>query len=153
VPGCLLLAPALILASSLSPYVGLKTVPTLSMFSNLRTEGERPNHLFMPARLKVFGYQDDLVEVVEANHPAFERLQRQGLLLPWFEFNRQLHRVGAAMPPRRPLVVRYVRGGEEHVVRREPGSDGSDLEPIPWHLDKLLRFRAIDKEGPNRARW
>lgn len=142
-----LVVPVLIALHSLSPYFGLKTVPTLSMFSNLRTEGDRPNHLFMPASLKVFGYQDDLVEVLATNHSGLRHLERRGLLLPWFEFNRRLHGI------RKPFYVKYLRGGKEYELQRQSRVDNSQLEPIPWYLQKLLRFREVDKEGPMRSRW
>ena len=32
---------------ALSPYIGLRTYPALAMFSNLRTEGNRPNHFLL----------------------------------------------------------------------------------------------------------
>ena len=67
-PGRLALAPALlifpvlVLFHGFSPYLGLRTVPAFSMYSNLRTEGGLTNHWFMPSRaLRVAGFQEDLV--------------------------------------------------------------------------------------------
>lgn len=67
----------------LCPYIGLKTRSTLTMHCNLRTERGYWNHLFLPARMRVFGYQDDLVEIVGSNLPDFAHLRAEGMPLPF----------------------------------------------------------------------
>src|SRR5262249_33989411 len=54
----------LIVWNGLNPWIGLKTQTSLSMFSNLRSEGEG-NHLFLK-RIDLFPYQADMVEVVKS---------------------------------------------------------------------------------------
>jgi len=46
----------LLVVNGLSPYVGLKTESSLTMFSNLHTEGGRWNHLFIPEAVRIFPY-------------------------------------------------------------------------------------------------
>ena len=66
---------------AMSPYVGLRTYPALAMFSNLRTEGENPNH-FLPT-FDLFGYQKDYVTVLRTNFEPIQHLQVDlGRLLP-----------------------------------------------------------------------
>lgn len=49
----------------LMPYLGLRTAGTFSMFSNLRTEGPRSNHLLLATNpLKRWGYQEDVVWIL-----------------------------------------------------------------------------------------
>eukprot|EP00928_Gymnodinium_smaydae_P048040 TRINITY_DN32090_c0_g1_i1.p1 TRINITY_DN32090_c0_g1~~TRINITY_DN32090_c0_g1_i1.p1 ORF type:complete len:566 (-),score=83.00 TRINITY_DN32090_c0_g1_i1:50-1747(-) len=49
------------------PYIGLRTHPALAMFSNLRTEGGRSNHLFLGDDFDFIGWQRDYVTIHETN--------------------------------------------------------------------------------------
>lgn len=147
-------APAMIIlvlmfAHSMSPYFGLKTVPVLSMFSNLRTEGGITNHLIMPQWLKVAGYQEDLVDIRRASHGKLKFCAKRKLLLPYFEFRRVVTQIDG------PVRVKYVRDGREHVYKQtESGRvEGKPVEPVPWLLGKYLRFRAVDTDPPTYCRW
>jgi hypothetical protein len=117
------------------------------MFSNLRTEGALGNHLFVPASLKVFDFQDDLVQVLRASEEPLNDLAEERLLIPYLEFSRKVHAVTD------PLSIEYLRGGELHRLEGAPPGRRPGIEPTPWLLGKLLRFRPIDAEGPNRCRW
>ena len=72
----------------LCPYIGLKTRSTLSMHSNLRTEKGYWNHLFLPEQMRVFGYQDNLVDIVSSDLPDFDYLRQEEMPLPYFELRR-----------------------------------------------------------------
>lgn len=134
--------PLLVVFNGACPYLDLKTTTAFSMFSNLRTEDGHNNHLFLP-RLHLFGYQDDLVEVLESNDPRLAALARSGDLLPWFEFRR------IASTTRPGTVIRCRRNGEEHVLRRDDASTESQaaFTPHPWWMAKLLVFRPIRPFG------
>lgn len=134
--------PALVLLNGACPYLDLKTTTAFSMFSNLRTEDGHNNHLFLP-RLPLFGYQDDLVEVLEAKDPRLAGLARSGDLLPWFEFRR------IASTTRPGTVIRCRRNGEDLVLSRDDGSAVSReaFTPHPWWMAKLLTFRPIRPFG------
>ena len=134
--------PLLVVLNGACPYLDLKTTTAFSMFSNLRTEDGHNNHLFLP-RLPLFGYQDDLVAVLEANDPQLAGLARSGDLLPWFEFRR------IASTTRPDIVIRCRRNGEELVLRRDDSSAESQeaFTPHPWWMAKLLTFRPIRPFG------
>jgi len=134
--------PVLVLVNGACPYLDLKTTTAFSMFSNLRTEDGHNNHLFMP-RLPLFGYQDDLVEVLEANDPRLAGLARSGDLLPWFEFRR------IASSTRPGTVIRCRRNGEDLALSRGDDSAASReaFTPHPWWIAKLLVFRPIRPFG------
>jgi hypothetical protein len=65
----LLLCLGVLLVNAASPYVGLKTRYSFTMYSNLRTEPGFHNHLLVPERLRVFDLQDDLVMVADTDDP------------------------------------------------------------------------------------
>ncbi len=64
--------PALVVANAASPYLGLKTQSTFTMYSNLQTEGDRWNHLVLPEAVQVFGLQDELVTILASSDPAMQ---------------------------------------------------------------------------------
>ena len=143
----ILVLPALMFLNGMSPYLGYKTETSFSMFSNLRTEGERSNHLFVPQSLKMAGFQDDLVRIVRSSDPYLRGLADQKLLLPYFELRRR----ASNSPP--DFSVEYVRGGRRVVAtKNDPGAGGDLFTPYPWLLTKLLQFRPVDLEGPQKCR-
>lgn len=81
--------PALLVLNGMSPYLGLKTETSFSMFSNLRTEGKQPNHLFVPSWIKLTALQDDLVEVSASDNRVLQDYASSKSLLPYFEFRRE----------------------------------------------------------------
>jgi len=140
-----LIVPILLFLHSASPYLGLKTTPCLSMFSNLRTEGPRPNHLLIPASFKIAGFEDDLVEVISSSDEDFQKLADGGLLLPYFEFRKE------ASQKKEPFTVEYIRGGQRIFLKKDGPQDTSVIKPVPWFLGKLLRFRPVTKTGPMKC--
>jgi hypothetical protein len=122
-----------VLLNGASPYLGLKTETSFSMFSNLRTEAGEENHLFLP-RLDWFELQDDVVEIGASGAPELARFAGTGERLAWFEVRRALDR-------RRDEGVR--------VTYRRDGQwvEASSAEPIPLLLDRTLVFRPLPPVG------
>ena len=58
----------------LCPYLGIRNYPALAMFSNLRTEGTSPNHLYLP-RMGVLNYQRDTVHVHSTSLKSLQNYQ------------------------------------------------------------------------------
>ena len=124
----------------LCPYIGLKTRSALAMHCNLRTEKGYWNHLFLPEGMRVFGYQDDLVTVLESNLPDFDHLRRQRMPLPHFEFGRWCQLAQADF-----YVVYRDPGG---AVRRFEKVGGRASDPELMRRDPLLdRFLCFNPVG------
>jgi hypothetical protein len=136
--------PGLVLLNGMSPYLGLRTQLSFSMFSNLRTEGGRSNHLFMPRLATLEPYEDDLIEIVDSNDPGFQALKQQELLLPYFEFKHMVNDNESD-----ELRITYLHDGQQHKVEclhRE--CDDTDLGTPHSRLRRaFFYFRAVDK-GP-----
>lgn len=150
-PMCILLIfPVLVFINGLTPYFSLKTTTAFSMFSNIRTEGTGNNHLFMP-RLRLFGYQDDLVEILESNDRQLQQYAKTKDLLTWFELRRI-----TSSRRRENLFVQYKRSNNpENLLFKKKGAPGDAelLKPHPWYLSRFLVFRPIgrlDKPMPCR---
>ncbi|MGH2769460.1 MAG: hypothetical protein ACRDJF_02930 [Actinomycetota bacterium] len=172
-PAWLLLVPVLAFLNGSTSYLGLKTVANYSMFSNLRTEEGRTNHLLpVVGALQIADFQSDTVDVQDIDFPSgirlgwFERLrggfywfQHQTrwartdtpVRVPWFELRRAvLLWKDAGM---RDIRIRYKRGGVEHEVP-DAGVDPNLAEPLPPLARRLMAFRAIeDGNGPVLCRW
>jgi hypothetical protein len=137
----LLVFPLLVTFNGFCPYLGLKTESAFAMYANLRTEGSRNNHLFMP-RLNLANYQDDLVEIVDTNDRQLRRLKRQGYGLTWFEFRRsKLSRVKSDK-----FFVTYKRNGVETTLRYAEHKNDPAFGPVSWLEKKLLYFRDVQLE-------
>ncbi|WP_219416042.1 HTTM domain-containing protein [Pseudonocardia nigra] len=63
---------ALIVLSAVSPYIGLKTKYSFTMYSNLHTEPGRWNHLVVPEAVRVFDAQQGMVRFLRIGDPAME---------------------------------------------------------------------------------
>jgi hypothetical protein len=143
----LLIFPLLVTFNGFCPYLGLKTESAFAMYANLRTEGTRNNHLFMP-RLDLANYQNDLVEFVDSNDGQLQRLQREGYGWTWFEFRRnKLSRVRSDK-----FFVTFRRNGVEQTLRYATDKTNPAFAPVPWWERRLLYFRDVQMDpGPQHC--
>lgn len=137
----------LALVSGASQYVGLKTEKCFTMYSNLRTEGEAANHLFLPA-LRWADFQDDLVEILATDHRKLLGYLEGGQLITHFEFRRVVSTTEA------DFFVSYRRGESELALAKSGAiySDPSYAENHGLLAPKLLYFRPVDKGEHVRCR-
>jgi hypothetical protein len=56
------------------PYLGIRNYPALAMFSNLRTEGNSPNHLILPS-LNILNLQKDSITIHSTNLKSLQNYQ------------------------------------------------------------------------------
>ena len=137
----LLVFPLLVVFNGFCPYLGLKTESAFAMYANLRTEGTRNNHLFMP-RVNLGHYQDDLVEFVDSSDRGLKNLKREGYGLTWFEFRRnKLSRVKSDK-----FWVTFKRNGAEQTLRYAEHKNDPAFAPVPWYQRRLLYFRDVQVE-------
>jgi hypothetical protein len=138
------IVPALLLFDGLNPYLGLKTDTAFAMYSNLRTEEGRSNHLIWRHPLALAGYQTDLVRVVDSNEPALQSMIHKGLPITFIDLRR-----GLANPihqGRQNISVTYIRNGE--TIHVQSAESDPVLGTAPSFLEtKLLLFRPITTQG------
>jgi hypothetical protein len=146
----LLVFPLLLLFHGFSPYLGLRTVPAFSMFSNLRTEGGMTNHWFMPGRaLRVAGFQEDLVTLLSAEDAELLRFARRPRRT-FYDFKLRIQRMAAA--GKRAIAVSYRRGGEPTTLAAAE-RDPELMAPVPWWQRKWLRFRPVPIAERRECSW
>jgi len=134
-----LLGPLLVILTGLTPYLGLNTERAFAMFSNLRTEGDEWNHLLLPARLRVFGFQDELYRIVDSSDSVLRQIAAEGATVVPLELRRQ---VGAN--PDASLV--YVAGGERRELARA-GDDPILGQPLPRSWAWFFWFHPVAPQG------
>ena len=143
-PGLLWGTIPLVVLMGLSQYIGLKTETCFTMYSNLRTEGDWNNHLFMPA-IRLGSWQDDLVNIVSTDHAELQAYVEHNDLITFFE----LRRVVSATSCDVPFYLDYERAGESQylayadhkLTQSEPWGQHSEL------LGKLLYFRPVPTDA------
>lgn len=139
----LAIMPLVFVLNGVCPYLGLKTETSFAMYSNLRTEGGRSNHLLVPVEVAPFHFQSDLAEILESSDPELRRIATSRMALPWFDLRRR-----AWMNPSMSLT--FTRGGEKVVV--DAVRERPDLvPPVSWWAGRLMPFRPVEKEGPRRC--
>lgn len=146
--------PALLVLHGLTGYVGLRTAGNFTMFSNLRTEGPHSNHLLLGSNpLKTWGYQEDVIRFTALDKrlspPSYEGQSLVGQELPVVEFRKWIYRwteAGAVVP------MSFAYQGE---VYSSPNivTDPTWRTPERTWAMRLMDFRVIQPEGPNRCRW
>ncbi|MBD0257334.1 MAG: hypothetical protein ICV83_16570 [Cytophagales bacterium] len=142
VPGTFfLLVPILVFLNGLSPYLGLKTENSFSMFSNLRTEGNVTNHYLVPVSLQVFDYQKDVVEIVSSTDSVLQKTAAENKIWVFFEFKNYVAK-------RKPARVTYIRNGQRQEFVLQAAAPGDELLTRDLLMGKLLRFRPFRKTEP-----
>lgn len=146
--------PVLLLLYGLTSYLGLRSAGNFTMFSNLRTEGERSNHFLLGSNpLKRWSYQEDAVRFIRIDDKAarigYQYHPLQDHRLPVVEFRKLIYqwtRAGAQVP----LTFEY--RGEVHSTEDIVNDPRWRTDRRDWRM-RLLDFRAIQEEGANRCRW
>lgn len=128
---------ALAVLWALNPYLGLRTTGSFTMFSNLRTEGPQPNHLFMPS-WRLTTWQDDMVTLDASSDTAARTGVDGEVTLPMVSL-RRLATVDPSMQVSGTIDGRSVTWG--------PGPDQELLEPLPWWQYKLFFLRPVESDG------
>ena len=133
--------PVLVLLNGFVPYVGLKTENSFAMFSNLRTEGGKSNHLFIPVSAQWFGYQRDLVTVSRSSDVYLQGLAQRAVSVPFYTLSEHIQR--RARHGMKNIEIVYSRGGVERSLSNAE-SDPELLRTHSWLERKFLVFREVD---------
>ncbi len=133
--------PVFLVLNGLTPYLGIKTHQSFSMFSNLWTEGGETNHLFMPL-LELTGWTRDLawpIQRPEEQGPDGRRAIVDGAYVYADLRDKMYQRIQAGETE---IELSYLRDGE--VVDLDRAELHPDFAtPRPWLMRKLFSFRRV----------
>jgi hypothetical protein len=153
-PGFLYILPVALVLFGLTSHFGLRTAGNFSMFSNLRTEGERSNHLLFGSNPLKFGsYQEDVVKVHEIDDElariGYQYTPLEGTHLPVVEFKKLIvlwREAGRVVP------MRFEHDSKMYATENVVKDPDWQVDGFDWEM-RLMDFRVIQPEGPNRCRW
>lgn len=138
------LAPALTVLLGSSPYLGLRTQDTFTMYSNLQTEDGQWNHAVLHPAVQVFRLQDDPVRIAASSDPVLAMNARTGTRRVWWDFRRL-----ASGHPNASVIYEH-RGSLRAVPRI--GDDATLSRPPNALAEKILIFRDIPPRDTNTCR-
>lgn len=138
-------APFFIFLNGLTPYLGLKTESTFSMFSNLKTETDTPNHIFIPKSIRIFDYQDDIIKVTSSNTKIFNNdnyHEAEERYYTVFEFKKKMRKF---MMAKKDFIAEVEYEGESFTFRIKNGTASHPewVKKHPYWKLKTLCFRPI----------
>jgi len=135
---------AVALFNGFCPYLGLKTQGSFTMFSSLRTEAGKWNHLILPQSMQVVSsYQDNVVKVVQSNNdPINHTYVDRELLVTEFE----IHRTVATNPE---INLTLEKGGRLFCINGGESIQSVLGPPPSMLLRKLMVFRPVSPDGRN----
>ena len=159
-PRWMLLTHAILIFLGLSNYLGLRTGGTFSMFSNLRTEGDKSNHILLGSNpFKIWGYQEDMVIIRSASKNISMRGRPNGYGVPLVEFqrkmaywrSRKLDQEGES-----PVAMKFEYRGRIYETDNIQNLDEDfilDMDQLGWS-HYFMTFRKIQLDDkPTECRW
>ena len=133
----------LVVINGALPYLGVKTEASFAMFSNLRTEGGRTNHLLIRRAAHLTSHADELVRIVDSTDRQLAMLGQRGYRMSWFEFRDYVHRRAREQPE---LDVTFEYAGTTVTLHhREEVME--HLPPVHPVARKLLYYRPVPPDG------
>lgn len=130
----------LLIINASSPYLGLKTRYSFTMYSNLRTEPGYWNHHLLPEAVRVFHWQDNPVVVQSVASPQLTRilgLEDGPVAVPAMELR-------ALAADHEDIAITYLSAGRE--VTTHLGDDPLFSKPLGFLEQRLVNLRPIPAE-------
>jgi hypothetical protein len=137
----------------LSPYLGLKTITSLNMWSNLVVTDET-NHLLLSGdAIRVFDYTSDVVRVRSSSDAEIAAWARSRSVVAWSTLRAEAQRaVKRARESTRKVQVTYERAGVLHRVS-DVAVDAVLMEPRSYLERKLVQVKPVSGHRPARCEW
>ena len=127
----------LLIVNGFSPYLGIKTHQSFSMFSGLMTHENKNNHLFMPT-VNIVQTQMDVVTPCQQHHTNYPKRLRwqKDEKLVYYELQKRVTSLSKAGI--RDIELCFMRKGKS-VTLYNAERDSSLIIPINW-LDRNFRI-------------
>ena len=133
---------AILFLNIASPYLGIKTVGTFTMYSNLQTSGLESNH-FLFGRAPFDTRMDDLVKIIESSDSELSRISESDVAISMHELRRKL----AKKPD---TSITFIR--EDEIIRLDHASQDPYLTRTDLMMHKLVGFR-LHQNNDIKCMW
>jgi len=137
--GLLYLIPLVFFLNGLSPYLGLKTEGSISMYSNLYVEGRTTNHFLHGVIPGFWNYSDEIITIINSN----DNRLKKGEAFVRYDFDRILSNMKNA-----EVTVRSNLENTTQKISTSEGNWENTFVDSHWLLKKYLIFKPIDYTRP-----
>lgn len=137
--GLLFLIPIAFFLNGLSPYLGLKTESSISMYSNLYVEGRTTNHFFHGVFPGFWNYSDEVITVIDSNNNQI----REGESFIRYDFDRRLSNLQNVK-----VTVKSNLKSTPQQISTNKGNWKNTYDESNWLMKKYLIFKPIDNTRP-----
>lgn len=127
----------LLFLNAASPYLGIKTTGTFTMYSNLQTENSSSNHFFVKRYFDSMPL-DDMVEILNSDNTVLNSYAQNGY---WIT-NHELTRILSESPT---SSVQFSRGGK--TIDINTASNSPELIRKSFIKHKLMGHRVYDPKN------
>ena len=136
----------------LAPYLGLKTVDTMAMWSNLNTLNGENNHMVLRGNgWKVFPYGDDMVEIIDTNVPEWrQKLVYENRLVAWTMLKQMVQ--DRVRTSRARIYLKYRRGGLVETVD-DAAWNPELMDTNPYWFRKCVFIKLVSKGEVRECSW
>tara|TARA_B100001989_G_C24528687_1_gene460266 strand:- start:1328 stop:1804 length:477 start_codon:yes stop_codon:yes gene_type:complete len=137
--GLLFLIPIVFFLNGLSPYLGLKTESSISMYSNLYVEGRTTNHFFHGVLPGFWNYSDEVITVIDSNNNKL----REGESFIRYDFDRRLSNLRNV-----EITVQSNLKSTPQQISTNEANWNNTYDEAHWLMKKYLIFKPIDLKRP-----
>ncbi len=137
--GLLYLVPLISFLNGLSPYLGLKTQSSLSMYSNLHVEGGTTNHFIHGVLPGFWNYSDEVITIIRSN----DNHLKEGEVLVRYELDRRLYNMENI-----ELTVQSNQKNTPQQISTNNGNWKNTYAESNWLVKKYLLFKNVDFTRP-----
>ena len=137
--GLLYLIPFVFFLNGLSPYLGMKTESSMSMYSNLYVEGKTTNHFLHGVIPGFWDYSDEVITIIKSNHNRF----KEGEAFVRYDFDRRLSNLRNI-----EVSVQSNLKSRPQKISTKVGNWNNTYTNSNWLMKKYLIFKPIDNTRP-----
>ena len=137
--GLLFLIPFAFFLNGLSPYLGLKTESSLSMYSNLYVEGRTTNHFLHGVFPGFWDYSDEVITVIDSRNQQL----REGESFVRYDFDRKLSNLKNV-----EVTVQSNLKKTPQKISTSNNNWKNTYDETNWLMKKYLIFKPIDYTRP-----
>ncbi len=136
---------ALTCLNGLSPYLGIKTRSSFSMYSNLWIDNTGSNHMIFSKSLDIFDFLKNDIEITNSNNYRFSSYGKKNLRLPYFELLK-----ATQQDPFLKINFKYKNNTYDFP---KEGLPKDYININYWLTRKLLIFQPSSKEVAQECIW
>ena len=131
--------PFVFFLNGLSPYLGLKTESSISMYSNLHVEGGITNHFLHGVIPGFWDYSNEVITIIESNYNQL----KEGQAFVRYDFDRRLSSLQNV-----EVTVQSNLNNKPQQISTKEGNWENTYDDAHWLIKRYLTFKPVDNKRP-----